>query len=155
MKTPECRWESEVLAAVLESRWPNRVEDELRTHAASCPICAEVAAVASVLEADREDLRPLAALPDAGSVWWRARWRASREAAAVAGRPITAAQVLAFACAAGLAGACFGATSEWLQTTLRQFNVPPLLAEHALLALGVAAVLVLLPAAVLVAIFHD
>ncbi|HLH17457.1 MAG TPA: hypothetical protein VKX45_09570 [Bryobacteraceae bacterium] len=155
MKPPECQWESEVLAAVLESRWPERAETELREHAAACPVCAEVAAVAAVLATDREDLRSLAALPDAGRVWWRAQWRARCEAAAVAGRPITAAQVLALACAAGLTGACFGATSEWFQAALREFSVPPLLAEHAVLALAIAAFLVLLPAAVLAAIWRD
>jgi len=155
MKTPECRWESEVLAAILESRWPERVDAELRAHAESCPICEEVAAIAGVLEADREGLRSEAALLDAGRIWWRAQWRARREAAAMAGRPITAAQVLAFACASGLVGACFGATSEWFQALIRQFRVPPLLAEHAVLALSVAALLVLVPAAVLVAIGRD
>ena len=155
MKIPECRWEPEVLAAVLEARWPERADAELREHAAGCPMCAEVAAVAALLETDREELRSLAAVPDAGRVWWRAQWRARCEAAEMAARPITAAQVLALACAAGLAGACFGATSEWLQAALREFSVPPLLAEHAVLALTVAALLVLLPAAVLAAIWRD
>jgi len=154
MKALECGREAEVLAAVLEGRWPERADHELTEHAAACSVCAEAAAVAAALEADREDLRARAAVPEAGRVWWRAQLRARREAAKVAGRPITAAQILALASAAGLAGACFGATSQWFQAALRDFSVP-LVAEHWGIVLGAGAVLLLLPAAMFVAILRD
>jgi hypothetical protein len=155
MSALECRREAEVLPAVLEGRWPGRAEEELREHAARCSVCAEAAAVAGALEADAESLRASATVPEAGRVWWRSQLRARREAAKTAGRPITAAQVLAVAGAAGLGGACFGATSQWFQGALRDFAVQPFMAEHWLLVLGGGAALLLLPAAVFVAILRD
>jgi hypothetical protein len=160
MKPVECGFEPEVLAAVIEGRWEGAAE--LRAHAESCAICLEVAAVSVALREDREELLAAAPLPDAGLVWWKAQLRARREAAKVAGRPITAAQVMALATAAGLAGACFGATSAWFQATLAHVeaelaSVPfqTLLAEHSVIAVGGAAVLLLFPAAVVWAILRD
>ena len=120
MKPIDCELESEVLAAVLQNRWPERVDAELRAHVAGCAICADVVVISGAIDQAREDLRACAVVPDSGRVWWLAQMRARREAAQAAGRPITAAQVIAFACAMGLLGACFGATSAWFQTALRQ-----------------------------------
>jgi hypothetical protein len=103
-----------------------------------------------------------AALPDSGRVWWRAQMRARREAAQTAGRPITAAQVIAFACAMGLFGACFGATSAWFQAAVRrtaaslaalkfQALLPAagaFVAVHGALFLAMSAILLVVPAAV-------
>ncbi len=169
MKPVECEWEAEVLSAVLQSRWPERVDDALRAHVAACTICADVAAIAGAIDDDRETMRASAVVPDSGRVWWRAQMRARREAAATAGRPITAAQVIAFACAMGLLGACFGATSAWFQTELKKiasgvagFKIPALLpsaaaiiAGHGVLVLALAAALLLVPAAVYFTMFRD
>ena len=162
MKALGCEFESEVLAAVIEARWPERADAELRAHAEGCAICREVAAVGAALAADRETLLAEATVPDSGLVWWRAQLRARREAAKVAGRPITAAQVLTLASAAGLAGACFGATSSWFQAALGRLGaelsglpVQQLLAQHVVAAIAGAAVLVLVPAAVVLAILRD
>jgi hypothetical protein len=158
-----------VLAAVLESRWPERAGAEMRAHVSACPICSDVALVAGAIEDAREEMRAAAAIPDSGRVWWLARMRAQREAAEAAGRPITAAQMIALACAAGLLGACFGATSAWFQAALRwmgsnaagfdakAISVPAatLLAEHGVLAGGMAAALVLISAAVGLAVRRD
>jgi hypothetical protein len=119
MNSVECEFEAEVLAAVLQSRWPERSDPLLRTHVESCRICSDVTAVAGVIDGCQEETRSAAALPDSGRVWWLAQVRARREAAKEAGRPITVAQVLSFACAMGLLGACFGATSTWFQGALR------------------------------------
>jgi hypothetical protein len=114
-------------------------------------------------------MRALAVVPDSGRVWWLAQLRARREAAEAAGRPITAVQVIALACAVGLLGACFGATSMWFQSALRwiasgvatlDFRTllplgATLLAEHGALILAMAAVLFLVPAAVYLAIGRD
>jgi hypothetical protein len=162
MKPVECEFESEVLAAVMQSRWPGRAEEGLRAHASTCAICADVAAVAAAIDQAREEMRASVAVPDSGGVWWRARLRARREAAEAAGRPITAAQVIALACAAGLLGACIGATSSvfqsalgWVASSVAAFDwkafvssAVALLAEHGALAAGIAAVLLLAPAAV-------
>src|SRR5580692_10733831 len=93
MKVTDCELESEVLAAALQSRWPDRVDAQLRAHAATCSICAETALVAAAIDESREELRAAALLPDAGQVWWRAQLRARREAIQSAGRPITLVQV--------------------------------------------------------------
>jgi hypothetical protein len=162
MKREECEFESEVLAAALQSRWPEHVDASLRDHVASCPICSDVVAVAASIEQDREQLWARAVVPDSGHVWRLAQLRARREAAIAAGRPITAAQVIAFACAAGLLGACFGATSTWFQAMLARLGaalmgwrleplvpaVAAMITEHGVLLLGVAAVIIMIPAAV-------
>lgn len=102
MKLIECEFEAETLAAVVQSRWPERVDPQLRAHVEVCAICSDVAAVAGAIEADRDAARPRVVAPDSGRVWWIAQLRARREAVEAAGRPITAAQVIALACAVGL-----------------------------------------------------
>ncbi len=121
MTPVECQWEAEVLDAVLQSRWPERADVGLRAHVAGCPICSDVVSIAGAIDADREHMRSAAVVPDSGRVWWHAQMRTRREATAAAGRPITAAQVVAFACAMVLLGACIGATSTWFQAALRKF----------------------------------
>jgi hypothetical protein len=171
MMRVDCEFEAEVLAAALQSRWPDRVDADLRAHVAKCPICSDVATVTVEIDKARgemcDQMRECAVLPEAGRVWWLARMRARREAARTAGRPITVAQVLAFACAMGLLGACFGATSTWFQSALRVCSgaiggmsaflpsAAELLAAHAALAAGMAALVFLLPAAVYLAMRRD
>src|SRR5450432_3433075 len=108
MQAVECEFESEVLAAVLQSRWPERADAALRTHVEGCTVCSDVAAVAGVIENAREEMRAEVVVPDSGRVWWLARVRARKEAAKTAARPITATQLIAGACAVGMVGACFG-----------------------------------------------
>jgi len=169
MKPVECEFEAEVLTAVLQSRWPGRVDAALRAHVAACAICSDVVAISGAIDDARDEMRARAVVPDSGRVWWRAQLRARREAAAAAGRPITAAQVIAFACAVGLLGACFGATSTWFQSALGRtassvagFEIQELLsfatalaAEHGALVLAMAAMLFLVPAAVYFAMLRD
>jgi len=162
MKPIECELESEVLAAVLQSRWPNRVDATLRAHVAACPICTDVVAIAGALDEAREETRASAHVPDSGRVWWLAQMRARREAAQAAGRPITAAQLIAFACAMGLLGACFGATSAWFQSALHAIKLQALLpsaaalvTEHGALLLAMAAIVLLVPAAVYLTMLRE
>jgi len=162
MKRVECEFEAEVLAAACQSRWPERVEDGLRAHVAGCEICSDVAAVAMAFEGAREATAVCAAVPDAGRVWRLAQIRARREAVKEAGRPITAAQVIAFACAMGLLGACFGATSEWFQALLRRVDLAGavtagmrVIVEHGAFLGGLAAVVLLVPTAVYVALGRE
>jgi hypothetical protein len=169
MTRVECEFESEVLSTALQGRWPDRVASELRVHAASCLICSDIVAVASALDEAREDMHACAVVPDSGRVWWLAQLRARREAAEAAGRPITAAQVIALAAAIGLLGACFGATSKWFQASLGWFgssiagiktpallpSVLSLVAEHGALVLAMAAVVLLVPAAVYFTMLRD
>lgn len=96
MPLRECSLEADVLAAVVECRWPHAVEPSLREHAAACPLCSEVLTVASALAPDRHQLKAAPSLPAAGTLWWRAQIRARREAAATAARPLLVAQAVAF-----------------------------------------------------------
>jgi hypothetical protein len=169
MRPIECEFESEVLSAVLQSRWPARVEADLRAHAEACEICRDVIAVAGVIDQAHDEIRAQAVVPNSGRVWWLAQMRARREAAAAAGRPITVAQMIAFACAVGLLGACFGASSTWFQSALGRmassisgFRIQPLVpfvvglvAGHSALVIAMAAMLIVLPAAVCLAMFRD
>ena len=151
MKPIECEFEADVLAAV----W----SDDLRTHVRTCAICSDVAAIAGAIDQAREEMRAAAVIPDSGRVWWLAQMRARREAAKSAGRPITAVQVMALACAIGLLGACFGATSLWfqsalsrIQSTLAGFSAAAFVAQHGLIVLAMAVVLLLIPGAVYLAL---
>lgn len=96
MTAPECVRESEVVDAIAAGRWPDAAPEALRTHAATCPICADLALAASALHDDAAALHqaPMA-LPSAGQVWWRAELRARHEAARLAQRPVIAVQVVA------------------------------------------------------------
>jgi hypothetical protein len=134
----ECEFEADVLAAVLQSRWPERADAELRAHVSKCEVCSDVALIASAIDGARE----AAVVPEAGRIWWQSQLRARREAAEAAGRPITATQVVAFACAVGLIGA-------WLHSLAA-------LDYRAVALAGAMAVLVLLvPAVVYFALGRD
>lgn len=169
MKRVDCEFEVEVLAAVFQSRWPEQAGKELRAHVAQCEICSDVASVAGVIGQAHEALLTEAAVPDASRVWRRAQLRARREAVEAAGRPITAAQVIAFACAMGLLGACFGATSTWFQGALGRMvlgvtsvdsatlfaSVTKLLMEHGAFVLSLVAAVFLIPTVFYVALGRD
>jgi hypothetical protein len=171
MKSPrcECEFESDVLSAVLQSRWPDRVDEELRSHVAGCAICSDVAVIAGALNTARDETRASAVIPDSGRVWWMAQIRARREAIDSASRPIAIAQALALACAVGVLGACLGASSGWFQSTLKwiaaELNgvdfklittaAAAFLVRHSAVVVGLAAVVVVVPVAFLLAIAKD
>jgi hypothetical protein len=165
VKSVECEFEADVLAAAIQSRWPERVDAALREHVRNCQICSDVAVVAGAIDLARDEMRSAITVPDSGRVWWIAQLRARREAARTAGRPITAAQIVAFGCAVALLGACFGATSAWFQSTLRWMlssftgrdaqALWPLLMEHGALAAAMLAVLLLVPAAVYLVVVRE
>ncbi len=164
-KPTECEFEAEALAAVLESRWPEQADAPLRGHVAGCPICSDLVAVAGAMTEVRDEMRARAVVPDSGLVWWRAQLRARREAAQAAGRPITAVQLIAFACLVAFLGACFGAASTWFQSTFRWIVSPDakallhsasaFLTQHGAFVLGVTAMLLLVPTVVYFALARD
>jgi hypothetical protein len=169
MKPIDCEMEPDILAAVLQGRWPERVDASLRDHVAACAICGDVAAIAGAIDDAREEMRGHAVVPDSGRVWWLAQMRARREAAQAAGRPITAVQAIACACAMSLLGACFGATSAWFQSALHRtaaslasIKLQALLpfaaafvSEHAAPLLAMAAMLLVVPAAVYLTMLRE
>jgi hypothetical protein len=151
MKPIDCELESEVLAAVLRNCWPERVDASLREHVAACAICTEVAAVAGAIDGAREEMRASAVVPDSALVWWRAQMRARRESVQAAARPITAVQVIALACAMGLLGACFATIKFQAMIPLTVAFV----AAHGVLFLGMAAILLIVPAAVYLTLLRE
>lgn len=149
MRPFECEFESEVLEAALQGRWPDGVDAQLRAHVAGCETCRETSLVAVAIGESSQDLRSSAVLPSAGRIWWLAQLRARREAIQAAERPITLVHVIAFAFAAALLGACIGATSSWFQAALRWVQAQPVtgvIASHGLMLAGLAGAIILVPA---------
>ena len=107
MATPSCRFESEILDAVLTGRF----SDDLRAHAATCVTCGEVAKIASLVRDDFNQAQRLAQVPTAGAVWLRAQIRAREEAGRTAARPIVLTQALTIAAMIGLLVAVAGRLS--------------------------------------------
>jgi len=113
-----CPHEDDVLMLATTGQWPDRADAELRAHVATCQVCADVALVALAIEDERAGT-PEPSLPSSGTVWWRAQLRAKQDAVRESGRPITVAHAVLLAVAGGLAGAIFGATTDWFQRGLR------------------------------------
>ena len=74
----ECRHEADLVGAVTSGRWPTAVDQALREHVASCPVCADVLQVAEVMTAIEQETLADTRLPSPGQVWWRAQLRARR-----------------------------------------------------------------------------
>ena len=153
MTPADCEFEPEVLAAVLQARWPLRVDPQLRAHVAACPVCSDVAAIATAIEDTREATFAHAVIPASGRVWWIATLRARREAAAAANRPMLAVQAVAFVCALCLLGWCLRAAATWVSPVFARAASG--LAEHSALAIAMAAALLLVPAGVYLALGRE
>ena len=93
-----CVYEQRLLAALCSGNLP----DELHAHAARCAECAEIVAVANVLQREAAEVA-IASLPDANIIWWRAQLRRQREAIKRASFPIRLVQGLAALWAATVA----------------------------------------------------
>ena len=104
----DCPREQDVVNAVLGGRWPDRCDESLVTHAASCITCREVAQVSMLLHEDVDHARIDVIVPAAGQIWWRSAVRARLEAAQAATRPMTWLHGIAGACAIGLTWALAG-----------------------------------------------
>lgn len=98
----ECPLEHEVAEAIEAGRWPTACGADLVSHASSCGVCRDVAAVAGAIHDDYERLRAAAPLPSAGLVWWRAQLRSRHQSVETAGRAITWAQGAGGLLAAGV-----------------------------------------------------
>jgi hypothetical protein len=111
----ECPQELDVIDAITAERWPDRVSEDLRAHVAQCPICADVAEVASALHGERDvALAEAARLPSADVVWFRAQARARADASRQAARPIAIMQALGLASAAGVISLLIGVVAYWV-----------------------------------------
>jgi hypothetical protein len=111
----ECCREADVLDAIASHRWPERVDDELRSHVSTCAVCGDVLAVASAMREDYDAaLEEPRDLPAAQLVWFRAQARARADAARQAGRPIAIMQALGLASATAVISALIGVVAYWV-----------------------------------------
>ena len=144
MSRIECKYEADILDAVASGRWPDRADSELRDHAASCSICAEVALVSAIYREDYSAALEHARIPTAGLVWWKSELRARREAVRVASRPITLVAGIAGTCAiAVLALILLGLSKQLDLAAVSAF----VLAQPMVLWLALAVILTLTPIA--------
>jgi hypothetical protein len=95
----ECNREVEIVEAVTLGRWTEGCSEELRRHAESCDVCADVVRVSLALTQKRSEALETVRVPSAGLVWWRSEMRARREAVNKATRPLRIVEWIAVACA--------------------------------------------------------
>jgi hypothetical protein len=107
-----------VVALVLSGRWPDGADVELRAHADTCAVCADVIAIAPALRADQLHAGDVQ-VPAAGQIWWRSAIRARADAARTAARPMVWLQALTGAGAVGIAIAGVSAAWPRLESVLR------------------------------------
>ena len=113
--TIECPREADVVDAVASGRWPDRAGD-LRAHAESCAVCADVALVSSAIALDaHDDWAEPPSLPSAEIAWLRAQARARAEAHARVARPIVVMQAMSLAALAGILSAVAGTMWWWMR----------------------------------------
>jgi len=102
MKLPQCDREPEVVDALRSGRWETAWGEEIRQHAATCAVCAEVAFAAQEFQREEKlawgELQPPGAgLPSAGLVWWKAQRAARRAAEQRAAAPMVLVERAAYA----------------------------------------------------------
>ena len=102
MSRSECAHEAVVVDAVLAGRWPRQCDESLVAHAATCEVCDEVAAIATLIHDDSERSRFDVQVPAAGQVWWRSAIRARMESTEAAMRPMSVMHGIAAAIALGV-----------------------------------------------------
>ena len=163
--TTECPRELEVLECVIAGRWPDGCAEELRAHAASCAVCADLVAVSSAISGEMHaELREVA-VPSSGTVWWRMQRRRRAETARQATRVITLVQaasvMAALAFAMTILGGIAALSETWRTWLARMSDVihfgggMPLLSLSAPLLVALAATLLLAPVAVYLAVAKD
>jgi hypothetical protein len=106
---------------------------ELETHIASCLPCTELRSVAGALLDDRAASMMEAAIPSAGTMWWRMRLRHRRDAEATARRTLFIGQAATLAVAVTLLIVFFGTN---LASVVRQFVTTMHFSTPLLLALA-------------------
>src|SRR5450755_2311228 len=95
MNLQHCEKETLIIEAARRGFW----EEDLRAHAAECPVCSDAALAAQFLqEMQHADLAEVK-VPSAGWMWWRAQLLAKRAAAERVTQPITLVEQMAGACA--------------------------------------------------------
>lgn len=107
MRLPTCEHEATVIRVCGRGEWPHEAPTALRAHVATCAVCRDTIAIATVLrEADAADDAPV---PTAAQMWWRMAVRARLDRERAAARPVVWLQGLAAACGLGLTVTALGA----------------------------------------------
>jgi len=91
-----CPCEKEVRDLVERGQWPQASPAELRNHAASCRVCADLVLVATAFQRARVSTVAAARPVSPGAIWWRAQLRSRQQAFERIQRPLLGAQVFAF-----------------------------------------------------------
>ena len=120
-----CARESATARAASAGEWP----EALRTHAASCPVCRDVALVATALGRDRRCLPVDPPVANAGRIWWIAQLRARRTAAERALRPISVMELIAMAATVPVAAGALATALPVVTSWLAELRVVPAVAE--------------------------
>ena len=120
-----CSRESDTARAASAGEW----SEELRTHAADCSVCRDVALVAGALGGDQR--HPPTDLPvaSAGRIWWMAQLRARRTAADRALRPISMMELVAIAVMVPVAAGALASALPVVVAWLAKLRVVSVLAE--------------------------
>jgi hypothetical protein len=92
MNRSYCDQEPEITAALQSGAWTS----DLRAHASTCQICAEVMVVAGCLQHEAELTLTEHTLPNAALIWWKARLLSQNTALARATRPIALVRQFAY-----------------------------------------------------------
>jgi len=91
-----CQHEKEIAALLAMGQWPHAAPAEIRSHAAHCRSCADLALVTSAFQSARSTATAAAPLMSPGILWWRAQLRRRNAAIERVTRPILGAQIFAF-----------------------------------------------------------
>ena len=100
-----CEREDELLEALQRQFLP----DDLLAHLDGCAACAELRLVAGALLDERTHAIAEAAVPSAGTMWWRIQMRRRQEAETVSRRSLLVGQAATLVLALLLVAALFGA----------------------------------------------
>jgi hypothetical protein len=113
----DCPREQDLIDALTTGQWPDRCDDELKSHVAACQGCQDLVTIVAPLGDAWAVSRADAQVRASGTVWWRAQMRARQEAARAAERPITIVQTIAALTAATIIGLALFAVAPWLASS--------------------------------------
>ena len=124
MSAERCQREDELLDALGRGY----VGAELEAHATSCALCRELRLVAGALLDDRAEVVANAAVPSAGTMWWRMQLRHRHDAQALARRSLFVGQAVTLVIAMAFVVALFGADIAFeIRGAIAAVRISPLL----------------------------